>query len=112
MAVQSVCFSFFGITNYNNDNNNIKPLMVKSPSRYFILDRIRRDSSSGSYISDPSDDLIFGDGISRYKLRSSTIEAVPSDLDSSNCTAFLIRSSYHARMHRKERRPSHRGISR
>lgn len=27
---KSVCFSFFGITNYN-DNNNIKPLVVKSP---------------------------------------------------------------------------------
>lgn len=111
MAVQSVCFSFFGITNYN-DNNNIKPLMVKLPPRHFILDRIYRNSSSESCLSNPLADSIFGDGIFRYRLRSSTIEAVPSDLDSSNRTTFLVWSSYHTGMHWEERCPSHRGVSR
>lgn len=109
MAVQIVFLvSFFGITNYN-DNNNIKPLVVKSPPR--------RSSSIGDvaifvvrilYLKILSLDSI--SGISRYKFRSSTIEVVPSDLDSSNRTAFLVWASYHARMHREERRPSHRSI--
>lgn len=86
--------------------------MVKSPLRRFILDRIYRDSSSGSYLTNPLADSIFGDGRPRYKLRSSTIEAVPSNLDSSNRTTFLVWTSYHTRMHREERRPSHCGVSR
>lgn len=86
--------------------------MVKSPPRHFILDRIYRDSSSRSRFSNPLADSIFGDGIFRYELRSSMIEAVPSDLDSSNRTTFLVWSSYHTWMHREERRPCHRGVSR
>lgn len=86
--------------------------MVKLPPRHFILDRIYRDSSSGSCLSNPLVDSIFGDDIFRYKFRSSMIEPVPSNLDSSNRTAFLVWSSYHTRMHGEERRPSHRGVSR
>lgn len=86
--------------------------MVKSPLRRFILDRIYRDSSSESCLSNPLADSILGDGIARYKLRSSMIEAVPLDFDSSNRTTFLIWSSYHTRMHREKRRPGHRGVSR
>lgn len=52
------------------------------------------------------------DDVSRYELWSSMIKAVPSDLDSSDRTAFLVRASYHAWMHREERGPSHRGVSR
>lgn len=43
MAVQIVFLVFFGITNYN-DNNNIKPLVVKFAASSLILDRKRRDS--------------------------------------------------------------------
>lgn len=86
--------------------------MVKSPPRHFILDRIYRDSFSRilsleSFIIDS----IFGDGI-QYKLRSSMIEAVSSNLDSSNRTTFLVWSSYHTWMHWEERCPGHRGVSR
>lgn len=86
--------------------------MVKLPPHRFILDRIYRDPSSGSCVSNPLADSISGDDIPRYRLRSSMIEVVPFDIDSSNCTTFLVRSSYHARVHREERRPSHRGVSR
>lgn len=111
MAVQNACFSFFGITNYN-DNNNIKPLMVKSPPRRFILDRTYRDSSSESCLPRiPLADSSVDNVISRYKLLSSSIEVVPSDLDSSDRSTFLVWSSYHTRMHREERRPGHRRVS-
>lgn len=36
MAVQKCVFLVFGITNYN-DNNNIKPLVVKSPLDSFSI---------------------------------------------------------------------------
>lgn len=35
---------------------------------------------------------------------------VPPDDHSSNGPALLIRAGYHARVHREERRPRHRGI--
>lgn len=108
MAVQRVCvyvfvvsFFFFGVTSYN-DNNNIKPLVCGNDAASFVFDWERRDSPK-------SEPCVLGllarcvsDGsVSSHRLRSSMIEVVPANLDSSNRTALLIRAGYNARMHPK-----------